>query len=63
MHQHEPDWLSGAFGTLFAFIGLIFLTTQIRWERFDGAVFAWIGLIVVGVAILGTTVRRLRIED
>lgn len=63
MNAHEPDWVSAGFGALFTLMGLIFITTRIRWERFDGAAFAWVGLIAIGLVIVGTTVRKLRIEE
>ncbi|MCP3973197.1 MAG: hypothetical protein GY720_01750 [bacterium] len=59
MKRHQVDPISAGFGLLFAAIGLGFLFGNIEWESINVAAVWAIGLLVVGIAVLGSTALRL----
>ncbi len=60
MKQHPLDPISLVFGALFTAVGLFLVVSDARWEAASPA---WVLpglLVVVGGAILGSTLRQLR---
>lgn len=59
MQRHTPDPISAGFGILFLLLGLGFLVGNLEWESVNVAALWAIGLLVLGIAVLGSTVLRL----
>ncbi len=63
MKRHQPDPISAGFGVLFVALGVGFLLGNLEWESVNVAAVWAIGLLVVGIAVLGSTAVRLINDD
>lgn len=59
MKRHSIDPISAGFGALFVAIGLGFLLGNLAWESVNVAAIWAVGLLVLGIAVLGTTLLHI----
>lgn len=62
MSRHRIDPVSLVFGVLFALFGAVLAFSDVRWEKAETGWVIPVVFVLVGSAILWSTLRRLQLE-
>ena len=59
MEGHKPDWISAAFGIVFAAIGTGLLIGNLKWAAINTTAFWAFSIIGLGILIAGSALYRI----